>query len=202
MGWRKKTGAVASAGPRQPRGLIFLALFLALAGVVRLGDGVGRALARTESDPAAGAEADTAAQQCTPDAGTMELLSALKSREARLAEQEKRAAEKEQALALARREIDSRLSEMQRAEEALSATIAQADKASDKDVGALVAMYESMKPKDAARLFAEMEPDFAAGFLSRMQPEAAASVMAGLEPAQAYAISVMLAGRNARAPKS
>ena len=47
-----------------------------------------------------------------------------------------------------------------------------------------------------------MEPDFAAGFLGRMRPDAAAAVMAGLTPETAYSISVILAGRNATAPKT
>jgi flagellar motility protein MotE (MotC chaperone) len=35
-----------------------------------------------------------------------------------------------------------------------------------------------------------------------MRPEAAAAVLAGLDPGKAYAISAVLAGRNAKAPKS
>jgi flagellar motility protein MotE (MotC chaperone) len=46
-----------------------------------------------------------------------------------------------------------------------------------------------------------MDPEFAAGFLSRMQPAAAAAVLAGMAPDSAYSISVLIAGRNALAPK-
>jgi flagellar motility protein MotE (MotC chaperone) len=45
-----------------------------------------------------------------------------------------------------------------------------------------------------------MDPGFAAGFLGRMRPDAAAAVLAGMDPAAAYAISAIIAGRNARAP--
>ncbi|MEZ5673973.1 MAG: hypothetical protein R3D81_01625 [Thalassovita sp.] len=79
--------------------------------------------------------------------------------------------------------------------------MAVADQAAERDIGTLVAVYENMKPKDAAPLFEEMDPNFAAGFLSRMKPEAAAGIMAGLSPNVAYTISVVLAGRNAEAPK-
>jgi flagellar motility protein MotE (MotC chaperone) len=47
-----------------------------------------------------------------------------------------------------------------------------------------------------------MAPDFAAGFLAQMRPDAAAAVLSGLDPNKAYTISVVLAGRNALAPKS
>ena len=45
-----------------------------------------------------------------------------------------------------------------------------------------------------------MTPEFAAGFIGRMRADAAAAIMAGLSPQAAYTISVILAGRNARAP--
>jgi flagellar motility protein MotE (MotC chaperone) len=194
------TATSAAALRRRRGGLFLLALFLGLSGAIRLAGGIGHALAETpvpEETVAPSGET----LQCEPDGGVAALLASLREREARLVEQERKAAEREQGLALARKEIDGKLAELQAAEEKLAATLAMADQAAEKDVGKLVAMYETMKPKDAARLFGEMEPDFAAGFLAQMRPEAAAAVLAGLEPTKAYAISLMLAGRNAAAPK-
>ena len=54
---------------------------------------------------------------------------------------------------------------------------------------------------EAAALFEEMDPRFAAGFLGRMPAPAAAAIMAGLSPKTAYSFSVLLAGRNANAPR-
>ena len=78
--------------------------------------------------------------------------------------------------------------------------LAVAEKAAEGDLSRLTSVYEAMKPKDAAALFEAMEPEFAAGFLGRMRPDAAAGIMTGLSPETAYMISVVLAGRNARAP--
>lgn len=203
----------AGRGPRpRRRGLFYLAMFLCLSGLIRLGDGVSRAMAETASaadprpEPSAEGAAETPALaeggSCTPDAGTAALLSSLKEREERLAAQEAKAAGQARALEIARTEIDKKIAALQTAEGKLAETLALADKAAEKDVSKLVAMYEAMKPKDAARLFGEMDPDFAAGFLAEMRPEAAATVMAGLAPDKAYAISVLMAGRNAAAPKS
>ena len=80
-------------------------------------------------------------------------------------------------------------------------TVAVADQAAEADVARLVTLYESMKPKEAAPVFEAMAPDFAAGFLARMRPDSAAQVLAGLKPETAYAISLLMAGRNANAPK-
>jgi flagellar motility protein MotE (MotC chaperone) len=130
------------------------------------------------------------------------LLEALQAREARIAKQERQIELRAKALRVADDEITKRLNSLKTAEEALRDTLALADGAAEDDLTRLTAVYESMKPKDSAALFETMEPGFAAGFLGRMRPDIAANVMAGLSPEVAYSISVILAGRNAKAPKS
>lgn len=197
----EKRSKVRLTGKR--RGLILLALFMGLSGALRLGVGLDHALAETTSPEATShSPVVFAPEVCEPDAGAQAMLQSLQARETRLAEQERKAAEKDAILTTARADIDQKLAQLAEAERKLAETLAMADQASERDLGTLVAMYENMKPKDAARLFGEMDPEFAAGFLSRMRPEAAASVLAGLEPNKAYAISAVLAGRNANVPKS
>ncbi len=130
------------------------------------------------------------------------LLEALQAREARITQQERQIELRAKALRVADEEITKRLESLKAAEVALRSTLALADGAAEDDLTRLTTVYESMKPKDSAALFETMEPDFAAGFLGRMRPDIAASVMAGLSPETAYSISVILAGRNAKAPKS
>lgn len=196
--------AGAAQPARRPRrggqGALFLiALLLGGSGVIRLGLGTDLALAKTqEAAPEAGT-AETSA--CEPDGGALAMLDELRAREERLKQREAEVADRAQALSVAKSEIDGRLAELVAAEEKLSAALTLADEAADEDVARLVTVYEKMKPKDAASLFAEMDPDFAAGFVARMRPDAAAAVMAGLDPKEAYTISVVLAGRNANAPK-
>jgi flagellar motility protein MotE (MotC chaperone) len=80
--------------------------------------------------------------------------------------------------------------------------LALADGAAEDDLVRLTAVYEAMKPADAAALFQTMAPEFAAGFLGRMRAEAAAAVISGMTPESAYSISVLIAGRNALVPKN
>lgn len=184
---------------RRPGGLTMLAMFLGVAGLIRIGLGVTAAMAQDGSGlpPTPPATAETA---CITEPGLEKMVADLKDRAAQLSARETVATQREQSLTLAQSRVDEKLAELKAAQERLSATIAEADHAADKDVSSLVAMYEAMKPKDATRLFAEMQPDFAAGFIVKMKPELAAAVLAGLEPAQAYSISAVLAGRNANAP--
>jgi flagellar motility protein MotE (MotC chaperone) len=128
------------------------------------------------------------------------LLEALQKREARIAERERQMEERMQALQLAEREASERLAAMAAAEDSLKSTMALADVAAETDIQKLVAVYENMKPKEAAALFSQMTPDFAAGFLGLMSPQVSAQIMAQVSPETAYSISVVLAGRNAGVP--
>lgn len=180
--------------------LIVLALLLAISGALRLGDGVGIAVARTASLEGGGAD-DAPAVALDCPLPPVALVEALSLREARVSAKEIALEDRLAALALADQAIEIRLEELSAAEERLNQTLARADGASEGDLTRLTEVYESMKPKDAAALFAAMAPEFAAGFLGRMRPETSAAILSGMTPESAYTVSVILAGRNAKVPK-
>ena len=130
------------------------------------------------------------------------LLKTLQEKQARLNEREQVQEKRQRNLDDAAQKIDDRLAQIAAAEQQLRETLALSNSAAEDDLARLTAVYENMKPKDAAALFEAMKPEFAAGFLGRMRPDAAANIMAGLQPEFAYTISVILAGRNANAKKS
>lgn len=193
------------ATPRRRAGrgvLSLIAGMLIASGVFRLGDGVGFAFA---VENVTGAEPDLATPDeagtlCSPTADTSELLIAFQAREARLIERESQIEARLQALRVAETEISEKLTALESAESSLAATLAIADGAAEDDLAQLTAVYENMKPQDAAALFEQMAPEFSAGFMGRMRPEAAAAIMTNLDPGTAYTISVLLASRNASAP--
>ena len=129
-------------------------------------------------------------------------LAAIEGRAEALDAREAAIAERQSQLEAAERLIAARLEELAAAEERLDALLSVADSAAASDVDQLISFYEAMSSEDAAELFTEMDPNFAAGFLARMRPESGAGIMAELEPEQAYAISVILATRNADVPRS
>ncbi len=194
---RSKTRAPA----QRTRGGVLTVISLLMVGsaVIRIGLEAGPALARgadpemTALDGAENPEASAADLQV--------LLTELLRREDELNRRENTIIDRERALDIADEAIETRLIMLQEAEEALRETVAIAEKAAETDLTQLTDVYQSMKPKDAAALFETMDAVFAAGFLSRMPPDAAANVMAGLSPQAAYTISVIMAGRNARAPQ-
>lgn len=182
---------------RKPgRGALFIvAMLLAMSGALRLGSGVGAALASSEDAPEEEGQAEP--QVCESPAALSE---ALTLREDRLAAREAALQDRLAALALAEATITDRMVEMQAMEEELRSTLALADNAAEKDIEKLAAVYQAMKPKDAALLFETMSPEFAAGFLGRLSPDSAAAILSSMSPEAAYGISVIVAGRNVGAP--
>lgn len=199
---RVKPRATAGGKPRKRRRggrnvLVAIALMLGLSGLLRLGSGAGSAFASAASEVDAGPET---AEVCTTPDDIAVVLASLDERETRVAARESELAARLQALSVAETQIEQNLAALEEAEVRLSATMARASTAAEEDLQRLTAVYENMKPKQAAPVFAAMDPKFAAGFLARMRPDAAAAIMAGLDPEAAYAISALLAGRNADAP--
>jgi flagellar motility protein MotE (MotC chaperone) len=182
------------------RGVLWiLALFLAASGALRVGSEVGLAFANASPDASEGGGVAPPLVCEEPPAA---LAVALSAREEQVARSEAALAERLAALDLAEEAITGRIVELEAAETKLRDTLALADGAAEEDLLRLTAVYETMKPKDAAQLFEAMTPEFAAGFLGRMRPDAAAAVFSGMTPEASYAVSVILAGRNAEVPKN
>lgn len=192
--------------PNSSKGsLSLIASLLIGSALLRVLAGSGEAWAKVEERFAQNPTAETALQAsepvCETDDDYAAMLEAFARREDRLDERENAINQRMALLQQADRDIGLKLEELRTAEAQLSRTLEFADQAAERDIDKLVAVYEAMKPKDAAALFEEMEPNFAAGFLAHMQPEIAAGVLAGLSPEAAYTISVVLAGRNMDVPK-
>lgn len=176
--------------------LFIVAMLFASSGALRLGSGIGAAMAKAEAMPPA---AEAVPVTCEMPSA---LSAALTLREERIATQEASLKDRLAALALADAAITKRMEEMKAAEDELKATLALADGAAEDDLVQLTAVYQAMKPKDAAALFETMAPEFAAGFLGRMPPESAAAILSGMSSEAAYGVSVIVAGRNADVPKN
>jgi flagellar motility protein MotE (MotC chaperone) len=187
---RRRFGARGSLG--------LIALLLASAGALRMGQGFGAAMAR-QAEPMAESTAGPPAECPQPPAA---LLAAIQARDEQVTTRETALEDRLVALAMAEDAITARMAELEQAESSLRETLAIADGAAEKDLVRLTAVYEAMKPAEAAQLFEAMAPEFAAGFLGRMRPDAAAAIISGMQAENAYAISVLIAGRNALAPKN
>lgn len=125
------------------------------------------------------------------------LVAELRRQAARLSDREGAVEARERALADAEARLRRQLGELEALRHAVAEEAGRARTAAADDVRQLAEIYQAMKPKQAGRIFDEMEPTFAAGFLGELRADGAAAILASMSPERAYAVSVLLAGRNA-----
>ncbi|MCH8036021.1 MAG: hypothetical protein IIC53_02730 [Proteobacteria bacterium] len=115
-----------------------------------------------------------------------------------------------QALAERRRELDLRADELEQreillraveqriAEQAggLRALLKQQETQTEDQYTSLVKIYESMKPKDAARIFEELELEILMPVIERMKERKTAPILAKMSSVKATAITTQLAQRG------
>jgi flagellar motility protein MotE (MotC chaperone) len=141
-----------------------------------------------------------AAHEATAPETKDALLGAIRQREAQLAAEEKRLADRKQTLGVAEAKLAEQLAAFEKAQANLEKTLAMADQAAERDLTRMTTVYENMKPAEAAKIFETMDVGFAAGLLARMRPDVAAQVLTGMKPETAYAVTLTIASRNAAVP--
>jgi flagellar motility protein MotE (MotC chaperone) len=102
---------------------------------------------------------------------------------------------RERLLEDAERKLETRINELKAMEEKAEAA---ASKRGDTEAGALrnlVTMYESMKPKDAAKIFDRLSHDVLVPVVLQMKPPKMAEVLAVMMPEAAEKLTVALATR-------
>ena len=109
-----------------------------------------------------------------------------------LADLDRRKAE----IAAAEAQITARLLALKKAKAALGETKAGQDAGRSGGIERLIAVYDAMKPAEAATILAALPPDFAAEILTRVQPETGARIIAQIEPGQAAVLTAHMGARR------
>lgn len=190
MGKSRKSSRLKRSGLLVTLGLVFAASVALRVGTLDLS--VVSTAEASDPDPVSSVVGPTA-----PIRAALDEVTALRDR---LAARESEIDDRERAVEAVQVLIEERLAALEAAEMRLEALIQTSDSAAEADLARLTEVYQTMEPDQTAALFAQMDPNFAAGFLTRMSPAASGAVMAELDPTIAYAISVVIATRNAAAP--
>lgn len=89
--------------------------------------------------------------------------------------------------------IDEKIKDMEKMQVDLKALLEQNKTQEDSEMRSLVKIYESMKPKDAARIFDELDMNILLEVVDRMSERKAAPVLANMTPTKAKDVTVRLA---------
>lgn len=142
-----------------------------------------------------------------PDVSASEraLLEALQKRREIIEERSKDVDLREQLLKAAEKRVQERLDELKRLEEQVAAADARRAEEEKGKLNELVAMYEAMKVKEAARIFDDLDPAVLLQVAARMKPQRLSEIMGKMTPEAAQRLTVALARRegvNALTPKA
>lgn len=137
---------------------------------------------------------NTAAQQFTPSEAAV--LASLAERRDKLDQRQRDADLREQLLRATEKRVEERIGELKEIEARIAAYIGDEDQASEEQLASLVKMYESMKPKDAARIFERLDMGVLLTVVERMNARKMAAVLANMDPVLAQELTVELATRR------
>jgi flagellar motility protein MotE (MotC chaperone) len=100
---------------------------------------------------------------------------------------------RESLLQAAERKVDGRINEMKDIEGRIDAGAKAEQAEADKQVRTVVVMYESMKPKDAARVFDRLKLDVLVPIATAMKPARMSEILAAMTPESAEKLTVAMA---------
>jgi flagellar motility protein MotE (MotC chaperone) len=140
----------------------------------------------------------------TPGPSTAEraILERLQERRQEL---DKRAREldiREGLIAEAEKRVDSKLTEIKEGQAQLATAVQIKDEAEAARFKGLVTMYETMKPRDAAKIFDRLEVGVLLQVASQINPRNMSEILALMSPDRAEQLTVELANRAQASPKN
>ncbi|MGJ8527649.1 MotE family protein [Maritalea sp.] len=126
----------------------------------------------------------------------LEFLERLSERRKQLDIREEQLAVQEAIIRAAELRLETRAKELQEIESRISALVEQKEGQEADQFKSLVATYESMKPKDSARIFNRLDMRVLVRMVQMMNPRKFAPVMAAMEAEKAEALTLNLANPN------
>ena len=126
----------------------------------------------------------------------IELLQSLSERRKELDARERAIEQREGLLTAAEHRIESKIEELKAVKVEIEELIKKYDAQEEQQIAGLVKIYETMKPKDAARIFNELDMDVLLEVFERMKASKTAPVLADMDPVRAKEITTRIAERK------
>ncbi len=131
----------------------------------------------------------TAKESSSPES---DLYRQLAGRRDQLDKREQDLDSREALIKIAETRVDQKMKEMETLRAQIQTLLGQANAAQQTQLENLVKIYETMKPKEAAKIFETLEMPVLMGVVQRMKPARTAAVMAEMNPQKAKEITTAL----------
>jgi flagellar motility protein MotE (MotC chaperone) len=123
----------------------------------------------------------------------IDLLQSLAKRREELDDWAKQVQLKENMLVAVEGRIDEKTANLEKMKKEVEVLLAKYNEQEDLKIRSLVKIYESMKPKDAARIFEELDMPVLLMVVDRMSERKVGAVLASMSPTKAKDVTVQLA---------
>lgn len=124
------------------------------------------------------------------------ILERLSERREELEERAKSIEMREALLNAAEKRLEKRVEELKALENSIKQATRKRKQEQEEDLGKLVAMYQAMKPKQAAQIFEVLETDVLLDIVKIMNPRKVAAIMGQMRADAAGALSLAIAKGN------
>ena len=138
----------------------------------------------------------------TAPAGERAILERLQDRRQELDALSRELEMRENLIKAAEKRLEAKVSELKEMESRVNNAVGNRDKVEAQRFKGIVAMYESMKPKDAARIFDRLDLKILVEVSTQMNSRKMSEILAQMTPEAAERLTVELADRSGSQPKS
>jgi flagellar motility protein MotE (MotC chaperone) len=149
---------------------------------------------KSESEPTDAQRTTDFPVEFTP--GEVAVLQDLANRRDELLTLEEELAARERLLSAAEGRIDKRIGELQQLRDSIEALVRQYTDQEKAELQSIVKIYETMKPKDAARILGDLEMRILLGIMESMKERKSAPILAAMEPKKAREVTAELARKR------
>ncbi|WP_448203210.1 MotE family protein [Azospirillum sp. sgz302134] len=125
-----------------------------------------------------------------------ELLQHFADRRAEIERRTKEVEQREALLSAAEKRIDQKVQELDKVRSDIQKLMRQGDEKQAAQLESLVKIYETMKPKEAARIFEELDMSVLLGVIERMKETKTAPILAAMDPVKAKEVTSALVERR------
>ncbi|QCO14383.1 hypothetical protein D3869_03595 [Azospirillum brasilense] len=159
--------------------------------------------AKPSPEPAQGGSSNGAPPNPTPPDNAAlgpvkneELLQHFAERRAEIERRTKELEQREALLTAAEKRIDQKVQEMEKVRTDIQKLMRQGDEKQTAQLESLVKIYETMKPKEAARIFEELDMPVLLGVVEKMKETKTAPILAAMDPLKAKELTSALIERR------
>ncbi|QUS54739.1 MotE family protein [Pseudovibrio brasiliensis] len=138
----------------------------------------------------------------TNSVSELAVLNSLGNRRDALNQREKDLELRAQVLAAAEARLNKRFQELKALEAKIDSEVERKEKQAAEEIMDLVKIYESMKAKNAARIFNRLDLDIMLKVVKQMQPRKMADVLSEMDPEMAEQLTIALAAGESRNVKT